>query len=882
MRYRLMIVMLLCLLAIVPTFAQSDEIVISLAVREYQADDYRELIIPQFEAENPGIRVHIDTTGGYSEVYWHSDPEWYLDSISKLAHQTDVFVVNQALQRDATRAGYILDLAPLVRSDMSINQADYLPNAWESFSWEGGIWAIPSFLDVYLVLYDREAFDQAGLSYPDGSWDVYDYSNAIRSLSTLNPDGTVDQTVIDYFYNSSQLYFYMSLLNRGIYDDTGLQLDQASIEPIISEWQSLIEAGYFNVKHQQSGSSGVVIMSASGNSNKPLTILPSTAASFFSQEGDSMSVAPLPNNYSGIEITGYAVSSGTLYPDAAYKLAKFLADNPLVIRNEFLGRPANTTVDVTDGAEDGLVNLFDILNPDVVAQADQLFNNIRSASEQHFFDLLLPIIMGQEGSDDVYTLDDVSAKIEERFRMASERANTPVTVNPPPQKVEIAPGQIELKFSVAATMSPFPYREQWETFISEFLANEPTIGHIDLNTGFMSDLESMVERYDCFYSPYGTVLSNNPNLSLLLSIDPYLSADSNNVLQDVIRPALERLQIDGQTWAFPITVEPQNLSYKPEMFQQANAGDPLVSWTISDFENALWALKGIMEDDKEPFQPMLFETYHLYLLIMAYGGNPFDFSTTPPTLSFSDEATINATKQVLDLARNGLMAYTDLGQIIGSMSFSSDDSAPLSTSMMGNMGMTIVNSDGEVEFLPSENYPIPYPSGSLYTPVHLYGGSAYISATTQYADECYRFIRAISEQPNLFIGEMPALKSVINSPDLVTAHGQANVDFYKKYAEQLEQPNTFILPAIENGYSLGSFTDEIWFYRVFDEYVKNGDQIDLVAEFADAQEKANEHRECISNIEIDIMTIETQEEYEAYLGAYEGCLQQIDPSISLP
>lgn len=891
MRVRFMIgIWLLCVLTLVPTFAQSDEIVISLAVQDYELDDYRKTIIPQFEAENPGIRVHLDTTGGYNDLYWNEDTEYYLDAVYDLAHRTDVFGVNQYLQRDATRTGYILDLAPLARSDMSLNQADYYPNLWESFTWDGGIWAIPSSFDPYVVLYDTEAFNQAGLPYPDASWDIYDYSNAIRSLSNINPDGTVEKLAVDFYYNNSQEYFLLALLNNGIYNDNGLQLNAGQVQPLLDEWQALADEGYFNSKREESGSSGVVIISATGQQDiAPMVIAPVTMAGFLGTDNTNIGVSLLPNAYSAIDTIGYAVSAGTQYPEASYNLAKFIANHPIVIRNEFLGRSANRNVDTTNIDDEIQFNILDMLDPVIMAQAEEAFNNTRPATEAHFFSyvsqLFLQMMYGADGVDpdrETYTLEDIGTKIDERLQQAGERANTPIAVNPPPAKVELAPGQVALNFFTSTNMSPFPYQEQWDRFISDFVASDPTVGHVNLDTSYIQNLESAVERYDCFYVSDTSLINSSSNLSLLLSLDPFISTDPNNVSQDWVTGALDRTQFNGQTYGFPLTLRPENLIYKPEMFQQANAGDPLVSWTISDFENALWALQSTMENDEEPFQPMLFNTQHLFMLMIAYGGNPFDLSVSPPRFDFTNEATVNATKQVLDLVRNGLMSYTDLAVSGGSMSFSSDDTAPLSISMMGggSMTMSIMGPSGEIEYIPT--YAIPYPSGSLYTPVSYFVGAAYISSSTPYAEECYRFISAISQQEDLFIGEMPALKSLIASPELENSHQTAVVDFYRQFAAQLEQPNTFVLPNTEISYYIGGFSELMWVYQVFDDYVKNGDQVDLTTALAEAQVKMDEQYTCVSGLETDIMTIQTQAEYESYLKDYEACIQQIDPNFTMP
>ncbi len=64
------------------------------------------------------------------------------------------------------------------------------------------------------------------------------------------------------------------------------------------------------------------------------------------------------------------------------------------------------------------------------------------------------------------------------------------------------------------------------------------------------------------------------------------------------------------------------------------------------------------DTDPAPFQPNDPSGSYLLMLIAAFGGLPIDYRTDPPTINFTDAATVDAIRQVLDLAKDGYIAYT--------------------------------------------------------------------------------------------------------------------------------------------------------------------------------------------------------------------------------
>ncbi len=65
----------------------------------------------------------------------------------------------------------VLDMNPLIQSDPTFDKEDFWPNVLENFSWQGGVYVLPKDYVTWALFYNKTLFDEAGLSYPDETWD---------------------------------------------------------------------------------------------------------------------------------------------------------------------------------------------------------------------------------------------------------------------------------------------------------------------------------------------------------------------------------------------------------------------------------------------------------------------------------------------------------------------------------------------------------------------------------------------------------------------------------------------------------------------------------------------------------------------------------------
>lgn len=892
---------------VIPVGAQdTGTTTISVSVPEFFLDIFETQIIPAFEAQNPGIRVHLVKSVGFGvPVNFGDDTEVYLDDMEDYVSAADVVMFDSSITPEATRAGYFLDLMPLALSDSSLNIDDFYGSVWQSFQWDGGLWGMPVQADPVLMFYDRAAFDAAGLSYPTESWTIDDFAHAIRTLTKFNDDGTVAVPAVETL-NGTLSSMLLGLAGGEVIDESVLptvpDYSNPALETILTTWSELQSEGYLD---RGGGGAGVVISIGGGEDVPPLTIGQSNFGIAQAGNDTQLGVSLLPGGQAGLVVNGFGISSGTRYPDAAYELVKFMTYSPEAGSIFFGGKSARRSLDGVEvqqegeGGPGGGIRFLNAgsLSPEAQAVVDAAYENARPTSQELFANNLEGafISMNENSLDARTALNDQEDAVLASLTLASDRkATTQINVALPPEVVTLAPGEISLKFGATAVVQPFPNEARWQELAAEFAASDPEVGQVEIETGFPQSVEEMAANYECFYSSYNLV--PDADLSLLRSIDPLLDSDFSFDRNDLVGNTLSRVQRENQTWAYPIQITPSAMSYNADIFAQAGVPEPVGGWTTSQFEDALRALKAYLgADSTAPYTPNSFGNDYILSLIVAYGGLPFDHRTTPTTINFTDPATVDAIRQVLNLAKDGLIDYQALaaggGFSIRMGQDGEEEATVLTNETVGGFGfggggravIAIRRPGGDNEEANADlNSPmrtVGLPTGTTYSPAAYDISGMYISANTTHAEACYRFISFLAQHFELFEG-MPARQSVISDPALASSQGADKIAFYQQIANLLSQPNTIIFPTQIAG-GPGAFIESYWLNRAFDRYVL--EDADLDAELAEAQTFTNEYRTCSSTIEpIQFGAGQGggQGNFQEYMGQIQECITQADPTAT--
>lgn len=851
--------------------AQDGTVTISLTVPQFFEDVFSDDIIAQFEAENPDIRVHIINPPGFGVPFSGNEAvEDYLDAVEDYVSSADVVLVDSdALLPEATRAGYFLDLFPLVNTDPGINSADYHGPVWGSFQWDGGMWAIPVAMDATMIFFDQEAFDRANLAYPSATWTMTDYEYTVRELTQFNPDGS---TEMPGWINSGGDFgmLFLAAIGDSILDTATLPnmpyLDNPALEEVLEILAEMYRDGLMDIPEDVDPQDvplqlGRVAFNMGG----------------FVFGSAQKEAALLPAGRAGLVLDAYAISSGTQHPEAAYRLVSFLSYSPeAVVGNS---RPARLSLQgaTLDDVPEFAQRFFSGTSAETEAMIDQGFENGIATGEARFSRYLEDAVskMVLLGLDARTALDEVELEILDRLAVAdSRRDSVQFIVEPPPPPIVLAPGEIRLSFGVSSFITPLPNEDAWEEATLDFVFNDAEVGDIVLDTTFPGDLSELTAAYDCFYQDSNAVPS--ADLSLLRSLDPLMNSDPTFNADDIVGTALMQVQRNNQTWAMPLVIQPSAMRFNPNLFAQAGVFPPVgTGWTVDQFEDAMRTLSRYLPEDDAPYEPREFGNSYLLILMAAYGGLPFDYRTDPVTLNFTDTATIEAIRSVLDLAKDGYIAYRPLASVGGfDFSFGSDAETALYSEVLNIFSMAANPFIPGVVEDEMPNILTIFPEGSQFAAVSYDVGGAYVSASSQHAEACYRFISHIAQQPDLFT-VMPARRSHLDSFEVETAQGAETVTFYRALDSMMRQPNTISVPALQLSFEgILKVFETFWLNRAFDRYVLN--DADLETELADAELFTQAFLDCQAAVPPFDPTID---EPQTYFTQFAQCAFRIDPSV---
>lgn len=855
------------------TIAQDSNILLTLTVPEWMENMFDDELLGEFEAQNPGVEVVLVSAG--DSMYFGGaayNIEDYLENASEYAQTADVlYVDNYTLGVESTRAGFYLDLSPLTSSDLNLNPTDFFPAAWQSFQWDGGIWGLPASLSLNMLVYNKTHFDELGLPYPNEAWTIDDFISTVRALSETNAAGEV--TMPGFIGWGNEGLLFRAFLGEGVYDASVIpnapNFQNPELEALLTTWAEFQQEGYTGRNYSGSGQ------------DIPMRIDGLWALSAFNNTEDEWGASLLPGGIAAVRAQGFAVSAGTQYPEQAYELVKFLTGNVEVVSQFFGDSPARQSL-VGVESEDNPA-FFIQLPAEAEALRDQALMTALPASELRFMDYINLALNNMdpeaENYDAVTALQEAESQAIANLQVAEEqRSSSAIMVAQPTPTPVLSAGEIALRFSYTSFISPLPNRELWDQAIREFTASDPQVGQIVFDTGFASVDQYINQEIDCFIQPFNAV----PNLDLqtVLNLDPFMNEDPAFTEGDFLSGVLAQVRRDNMTWGYPLFLQPEVLWYNTNRFNESGAATPFTGWAVDTFVDALQTLR-VDPDDDAPFVPGGSGNTYILLLTAAFGGLPLDYRTSPPTIDFDNPETVDALRQVLDLAKDGYIQYNALGTLGGGF-FGGGDLLTLYNETLSALSWRLRMASQDI----SSDYEDPYrltsfPRGRQFTGIAYDIGAGYILSTAQNPEACYRWFSFLSGRPDLFTA-MPARRSAIDALESSAVQGEDLAAIYAEIDALLQDPTTVIVPSQFSGAGgdIGEFVVPIWLNRAMDAYVL--EDADLETALSDAQYYATTYMECISGIErVDIGTLADMslQEQMNYTRQFIDCAVSVDPSL---
>lgn len=648
-----------------------------------------------------------------------------------------------------------LDLKPFIEEEKNFDTNDFFPNTLTAFEHEGGTWALPSDIRVSYLIYDKQLFDEIGVSYPTTDWTKQDFLLASQKLTLEKTNGLqygfldvgLARSAFVSFFTNTGANGTSSLTAPPVMEDVQWYTDLAlayKVMPALSYSQEDFERVQEMLNSRRVAMwSGSWLDYEQSRGVRGATLFPTA-------EKGSRALA---------QTYGYVISSGTQYPEQSWKWLHFLSYQTISDGHLL---PSRRTVAETSG----YWNQFDSQDVDFLQLAAEnlLFASSLKPGVQQ---LNTAIYSALDGTPVEKALADAEIQLEERVNALTE--NEPVIVERPTAEREVI---IQFAYSPGDKAI---YSAQVEEFHDSQEDIQVSLIQAD-QTG----------ESDCFVDTNVVDSIEPPND--LLNLESFLALDDSVPLDDFHPALLESLRSNGDLYGLPIQAQARVIFYNTILFDEAGVDYPQPDWTLSDFLSlAISLTQKHQQDTQYGFLPINGDISDLRVFLLLQGASTTN-SNGQPHLDSSPMT-------------NALQWYADLALEYGiSPLFSNthDSDTYQERSLLVQRGNVAMWSDFvgiERNFTWEEETVVgvvPLPVGTTKGTEFLTEG-LFISADTAYAEECWSFIKFLVQQSEL-IHSMPARFSVLNSPEFGRNARLGEIEAYQamqSYRNLLAELDTF-------------------------------------------------------------------------------------------
>lgn len=131
----------------------------------------------EFERQHPNIKVQIETIG-YGDYFTQ------LQTRIAGGKAPDAYELNYENFVTYAKKGVLMELGPLVK-ETGFDTSVLNPNALAAFAVGGKQYGLPASFSTVLLIYNKDLFDKAGVSYPTADWTWADVQKAAEKIRAL-------------------------------------------------------------------------------------------------------------------------------------------------------------------------------------------------------------------------------------------------------------------------------------------------------------------------------------------------------------------------------------------------------------------------------------------------------------------------------------------------------------------------------------------------------------------------------------------------------------------------------------------------------------------------------------------------------------------------
>lgn len=756
------------------------EVIITFACSKSDLGHYEELA-EAFHVENPTIQVEVVDSDGVVD-----DGE---DAFRALAASADSFALKRTLVPSDLRSGLIRDLQPFVDADGTFDADDFYLGLLDGYRWQGGLWALPSPGTPLLIFFDKAAFEEAGLPYPEPGWSYEEFETAAEALTEErgNADIRYGLVLLPHSYAARILIAGRALESAG---GAGVPSEAALDTPAMAEamqWLLDLDAvrgAMPSLLEVTDGSQHFVAELVEDRRAAMWDGWPTfSSMRIYQAVYDDLGVVPFPEGTAVADWMGgapYVMSAGTTHPDEVWRWLRFLTYQPGDV--QAVEPPVRRSVAAASG-------YWAELDPDLSAAVRYVAERPKVALPLGMLSAISNALTGAltEGGD-------VNAALAGAQAGLSRALGAPVSQTPPPPvptPVPTAATGVTVEF--AAATDHYMLERAYDRLAAEFhmLYPEITVKPKPPNygTGYQAvTYEWLASEADCF-AYYFSPMADEAETPVL-TLDPLLDGDPAFPVDDFYPHLLERFYQEGKLWALPKEVSPRVMYYNKALFDRAGLAYPAPGWTLNDFAEAAARLtEGEGQEKQYGYSPDTFFLPGDALFFLMQRGIPHPEGGAG--VSWDDPDIAEAVRWYVGLWEAGIMPeYEVSGPGEGdSETWTRDKRLWESLIRDGRVAMWSTHRGAYESYsrvwsnLDVGIAPMPQGPGRV---VDVMPVGYYISAESEHPEACWQWLNFLSGQVGIRVGA-PTRRSVLNSVEYRQHAGAEVADVYLAALEGSER-----------------------------------------------------------------------------------------------
>jgi len=379
-------------------------------------------VLDAFQEEYPNVKVNFEPI--------NDDYLTKVETMMLAGEAPDVIYGHPKYFQKWASQDLLLDLTDYFNNNEQFqDESVYATNLYEAFKYKDKMVATVNGADTYLLFYNQDLFDEAGVPYPTEDWTWDDFMDACEKLTQdKDGDGEIDQYAISANRGHEQLQTWMAAFGGQLYDDvdnpTEVLADSEENQEALQLWYDLIyKYGY------APDAEGEEMITGGFDGGKVAMDIDGVYQCVYRSGVDfNMGLASLPmedeNSHYISLMAGYCIPKTTEYPEAAWALASFMQEQK---GQEVLASTGLiTTVNKEVAKSDAVINMEGAPDNHIlrVTSLDNAVNaDAKLTNWQETLDTVWTPVIDQLWNGDLTvkeTLDEIQTGLEEMLDQGKE------------------------------------------------------------------------------------------------------------------------------------------------------------------------------------------------------------------------------------------------------------------------------------------------------------------------------------------------------------------------------------------------------------------------------------------------------------------------------